>query len=284
MRTMPITWRTRMRLPRDCQLRQDRLVPLLGIDGRTVHVELLGEGQPAVVVETGFRGLASQWREVADAVSEHTTVVLYDRAGHGESAAVRTPRTPEAIASELHRVLEEVRAPPPWVLVGHSVGGLYMRTFAKLFDAEVAGLVLAESSVEGQRKRRRDSLSYTRDRWMNARPVIEVMASTRSARNADVRTLLDELRHFRRVVDGEPVLAQGAIGTRPVVVLTQRLTAADGHSAWRELQASLTNLSSRAEHLVSDIGGHDLHRDDPELVVASIVRVVEEVREQSSRD
>ena len=183
------------------------------------------------------------------------------------------------VVGELHGALSLLGVEAPWILVGHSIGGLYARVFAREFGHDVAGLVLIDSSVEGQRQARARSRSRLRNTLMNLRPVIEILISPRRVRGADRRTLFDELREFRHAVDGPPALVDGALGDTPIVIVTQRpRPTTPGWRDWERLQAGLTRLSTNAQHVYSEIGGHDLHNDDPDLVVGSVLRVVTAAR------
>ena len=91
-----------------------------------------------------------EWRSIAETLAAQTTVVTYDRAPYGASSRAADRRTPADIAGDLHVVLQALGIAGPVVLVGFSVGGMYVRKYAALHPDEVAGMVLVESSHEGQ--------------------------------------------------------------------------------------------------------------------------------------
>ncbi len=103
-----------------------------------------GAGQPTVLFEAGIGATHLNWRGIQDSVATLTRAVSYDRAGLGWSSPCRTPRTPGNIAAELHQMLQMANLQPPYILVGHSFGGLVMRRFALLYPDEVLGLVLVD--------------------------------------------------------------------------------------------------------------------------------------------
>jgi len=103
-----------------------------------------GEGVPTVLFESGIAATHLNWREVQCAVAGFARTVSYDRAGLGWSSPANTPRTPANIAIELHAMLRLAGIKPPYILVGHSFGGLVMRRFALLYPDEVAGVVLVD--------------------------------------------------------------------------------------------------------------------------------------------
>ena len=104
----------------------------------------MGKGSPAVVLESGISATSVNWRRVQAGISEFTRVLSYDRAGLGWSDPARTPRTASQIAEELHAMIEAASIPPPYVLVGHSFGGVVVRLYAMRYPEDVAGLVLVD--------------------------------------------------------------------------------------------------------------------------------------------
>lgn len=109
-----------------------------------LHVYELGEGVPPVVLEAGISATCVNWRRVQTEVAKFTRVLAYDRAGLGWSDPARTPRTAAQIVEELHAMLREAGVPAPYVLVGHSFGGLVVRLYALRYPGEVTGLVLVD--------------------------------------------------------------------------------------------------------------------------------------------
>jgi pimeloyl-ACP methyl ester carboxylesterase len=103
-----------------------------------------GKGEPTVLFESGIGATHLNWRGIQDPIARLTRTISSDRAGLGWSSPCRTPRTPENIATELHEMLAVARLQPPYVLVGHSFGGLVMRRFALLYPQEVTGVVLVD--------------------------------------------------------------------------------------------------------------------------------------------
>jgi pimeloyl-ACP methyl ester carboxylesterase len=103
-----------------------------------------GSGSPTVLFESGIGATHLNWRRVQDAVAEFTATVSYDRGGLGWSSPSRSPRTPGNIAAELHEMLRSGGIRPPFILVGHSFGGLVMRRYALLYPDEVAAILLVD--------------------------------------------------------------------------------------------------------------------------------------------
>jgi len=117
-------------------------------DGRRIYVSDKGRGTgagPTVVFESGIAATSQNWLRVQEEVARYTRAVSYDRGGLGWSSECASERTPSNIAAELRQVLQQAEIPGPYVLVGHSFGGLVVRRFAAMYPAEVAGLVLVDS-------------------------------------------------------------------------------------------------------------------------------------------
>src|SRR6202044_4037327 len=104
-----------------------------------IEATVFGDGSPAVVIEPSFGGSAAGWRSIAETLAADTTVVTYDRAPYGASSRAADRRTPADIAGDLHAVLQTLGLSAPLVLVGFSAGGLYVRKYAAMYPADVAG-------------------------------------------------------------------------------------------------------------------------------------------------
>ena len=119
------------------------------IGDHKLHLVCMGKGSPTVVFEAGMGDGGSVWNGVQQKIAETTRACSYDRAGVGSSdPASNLPRGGEAITAELHLLLANAGIPPPYVLVGHSVGGIFVRLFASRYPREVVGMVLLLSSLK----------------------------------------------------------------------------------------------------------------------------------------
>jgi pimeloyl-ACP methyl ester carboxylesterase len=126
---------------------------LVDIGERALHLHCVGEGSPTVVFEAGLGGGVLDWTLVQDAVGEFTRACAYDRPGIGWSDAASGPLSRADVAANLHVLLDNADVDGPLVLVGHSLGGFYVRAFAESWPDRVAGVVLVESSHENQGRR-----------------------------------------------------------------------------------------------------------------------------------
>jgi pimeloyl-ACP methyl ester carboxylesterase len=117
---------------------------LVDLGSHRLHLLELGRGSPTILLEAGLMSTVLSWNELQRELAGSFRVVSYDRAGLGWSELGPMPRTADRIVDELHTLLERAAIPPPYVLVGHSFGGLTMPLFAARFPDEVAGMVLVD--------------------------------------------------------------------------------------------------------------------------------------------
>lgn len=118
---------------------------LVDVGGHRLYIVCTGSGSPAVVLQSGLGESSSYWSRIAPAVAESTTVCVYDRAGHGRSDVPPGPQDGISLATDLHTLLERAAVPRPYVLVGHSSGGPYVRVFADRYPDQIAGMVLLDA-------------------------------------------------------------------------------------------------------------------------------------------
>lgn len=116
------------------------------IGGCRLHLRRMGHGSPVVILESGLSASCINWTRVQQDLASITTVAAYDRAGLGWSDAARSPRTSARIADELHALLGRAGLEPPYVIVGHSFGGLIARSYYRRFADEVGGLVFVDTT------------------------------------------------------------------------------------------------------------------------------------------
>ena len=122
------------------------------VEGHKMHYQTAGTGSPTVIFESGHASTLEDWRDIFPAVAKMTRVVCYDRPGMGSSAESAKPRTYKQIVLELHSMLQQAKIPPPYILVGHSMGGGLIRAFASDYRSEVAGMVFVDPLFENMFK------------------------------------------------------------------------------------------------------------------------------------
>ena len=122
---------------------------ILSVGGQNLHIKILGESGPAIVFEAGLGNNSSTWKFVAGPIAKFARVVLYDRAGLGQSLPVMSKNSAvlaDQVAANLRKLLDTADIHPPYMLVGHSLGGLYVQMFARKYPSDVSGVVLLNSA------------------------------------------------------------------------------------------------------------------------------------------
>lgn len=129
-----------------------RIGNAIDIGGRTINLFCSGEGSPTVVFESGGNSPGYEWSSIQSEVAGFTRACWYDRAGVGWSDPPLSPRTSGSVANDLHQALSHAGVLPPYVMVGASIGGDYVRIYTARYPQEVAGLVLVDSSHPDQQE------------------------------------------------------------------------------------------------------------------------------------
>ena len=119
---------------------------LIDVGDHRLYLSCTGSGEPTVILEPGLGGTSAAWGWIAPAVAAHTRVCVYDRAGRGRSDPSPTPQDGDQIATDLHTLLERADITGPLVMVGHSLGGLYVLDYTARYPQQVAGMVLLDAT------------------------------------------------------------------------------------------------------------------------------------------
>lgn len=268
------------------------------VGGRQMHLLCQGQEGPAVILESGIPGTSLGWTSVMEDIALFTKVCAYDRAGYGWSEAGAEPRTISNIATELRALFHKTGVHPPYVLAGHSFGGLVVQFYASRFPDQVAGMVLVDSAHPDLARRsghvERMGGVALRLKLMAplgiARLIIDPPAGSPESRPSSVRKMEKELlattRSFRAMaseMEGLPESLNQAIedrprlGRKPLVVLTEGRRRME---FWHAMQEQFTELSDSSEWQVVDGAGHFIHQDQPDVVVDAVRRVVDSARGQ----
>ena len=235
---------------------------LVDVDGRELYIECHGAGSPVVVIQAGMNGSAADWSRVTPEVAPSTTVCAYDRAGHGWSDGAGTPQDGSAIAADLHTLLGRAGVAGPFVLVGHSSGGPYMRTFAATYPDEVAGMVMVDAQPADAFTALPDYSSFY-DQYR----VVTTLAPSLSrvglgifllgspADPSGVVTAIS-MRDEAMALPDALLQAQGlmTIGDRPLIVLS---AGAGNQAGWSTGQEHMVALSTNAAHRVIRSATHE---------------------------
>jgi pimeloyl-ACP methyl ester carboxylesterase len=242
---------------------------LVDLGGRSLYLDCRGAGSPTVVLEAGMGGGAASWATVFDDVAATTRVCAYDRAGLGSSSP-RGPHTLADATTDLRAALAAAGEQPPFLVVGHSLGGAYARVFASDHPGETAGLLMLD----------------TFDPDLQADWIHPLLAGLRPEYDAELQGLRDLVAGVEHLdwPTSEQQLRSADLGALPMDVLVAaryepRLDATTNRriaEAWIDAYRSLTDGPVRYE--IAEGSGHVIPIDRPDLVVAAIRRQVAEAR------
>jgi pimeloyl-ACP methyl ester carboxylesterase len=234
---------------------------LVDVGGHRLYIECTGSGSPTVVLQSGLGESSSYWAHIASAVAGSTTVCRYDRAGHGRSDEAAGPQDGIALATDLHTLLERAGVPGPYVLVGHSSGGPYVRVFAARYPDEVAGMVLLDAQPADAFTALPDypgtyqslRLAYGLGPSLARIGLLGIALGLPADQStpAAARAARDELAALPTALDQAKALT--SLGDRPLVVVT----AGSGQQAgWLAAQESMTSLSTSSVQRVVATATH----------------------------
>jgi pimeloyl-ACP methyl ester carboxylesterase len=227
------------------------------VDGHRVAYRVLGAGEPAIVMIAGLGDGMATFQDVASDLATTTTVIVYDRAGYGASDRAPGARDAEAADRELSALLQLSGIDGPYVLVGHSLGGLYAEYFAARHPDQVLGVVLEES-------RPADFTRRCEAAGISSCTLPASMAWTLpQGGGAELAALPATFAQVERV--------QGASGTTTLVL--SRPTPANPSAfdiLWSAAQRDLTTRYPGARQLVASSSGHYIHLDRPEWLVEAV--------------
>jgi pimeloyl-ACP methyl ester carboxylesterase len=263
---------------------------LVQAGGSLLHVLCTGSGSPTILLEAGAGGNHLDWSLVQPQLARTNKVCSYDRAGFGWSSGTRRSRTVDNIADELHRVAAAMDLAPPFVIVGHSFGGLIALHYAARYGTEVAGLVLLDPAHPDQ---------FQRFRHAGVRLPQPERAAMRTPPTAATYGLPDRLHGIALHLARRPEARLSAfaemtllpvnavrVNSNPLPRVAARIVIhgnrewdgpyPDGRMerAWSEMQADLALRLEAPPPIVALASGHQIALDSPELVVRTVREVI----------
>ena len=291
---------------------------LVDVNGHRMHLDCSGAGSPTVVMDAGLGDSSVTWALVQREVATFTRACSYDRPGYGWSDGAKVPRDSLAVARQLHALLAAAAIPGPYLLVGHSFGGLNQLVFHSLYPSEVAGIVLVDSSHPDQLDRLPPDVSIeAAEASTKYRPLLAWLGLGRllgwcrddytfpnvgaawqkiapeaiavDCRTAAFRATRDEELAFR--LSTREAGASGSLGALPLVVLSHDphvgigfppAEAAQGEAAWNQMQEELRGLSTNSRRVIARGSSHYVESYRPELVITAIREVDDAARNGTS--
>lgn len=277
---------------------------LVNVDGLTMHINCTGDGSPAVILDSGLGDSYVSWRKVQPEIAKLTRVCSYDRAGLGYSNSTSEPRTSKVIAEQLHALLQAAQIPPPYILVGHSMGGYDVRVYASLYRHDVIGMVLVDASHPDQENRLPPELKGMEGNWLREAEFLEYTTpfgiprllgfcdENPVVRAADcnfqtAREAVAELQAFN--TSAAQAAASGSLGDMPLAVLSHDPAKPSSefppdlnktvNQAWDKMQDELAHLSTRGTRTIAKNSGHYIQSDRPDVVIEAVRNVTEDARQ-----
>ena len=241
-------------------------MPKINIGKREIFHLCIGSGSPSVILEAGMGDISESWTHIQPAVARFTRVLSYDRAGLGQSDIPPRPRTCQDMVDDLQSLLAGANIPPPYILVGHSFGGMLVRLFAGQHPKDVAGMVLVDSTHED----RTDGFEKVLSEELIARNRAYLVDPSKNPELVDRIPSELQVRDARRPFDF------------PLAVLTRGLPdepdniwpSAELQCVERELQIEFLKLSPKSSLVIAEKSGHWIQNDQPELVIDAIRKVM----------
>jgi pimeloyl-ACP methyl ester carboxylesterase len=280
------------------------------VNGHKMHLFCVGEGSPTVILESGLNDSWLSWYKVQPAVAKFTRVCSYDRASVGWSDAQPEPPDSRNIALHLHSLLNNAKVKPPYVLVGHSIGGIHTRVYQHVYPSDVVGMILVDSSHPDQMKRFPSQLT----KWIALQrmefklmkfampfgiPRFVGLCGDGPAEIRDALRTVECQMRWAKTQEAESnafdsSAAEGrmadSLGSMPLIVLSRDpdksglpdLIGADVTKqtdiSWGQMQEELSHLSTGGSRVVAKGATHYVQLDRPDLVIDAVHLAVDASR------
>lgn len=277
-------------------------------DGRRIYMDCQGTGLPAVIFDSGSGGGFQAWTKVKPEIAKTNMACTYDRASIGVSDPGPLPRDAAAVANDLDALLTAAKIPAPYVLVGHSLGGIHVRQYANTHLDKVAGMVLVDASGDNQRALFRAAIpraandplwNFDEENWRRCVTILrgallprtdptlkecmgndlEIVDANFSGLHAMEHSSIDQLAASRRSYGAMPliVLTAGKGSALPPPYDAADQAAFD--KVWADLQRDQASLSTIGERRVVAGAGHAIQFDAPQAVITAIRDVLAAVKQ-----
>lgn len=226
-----------------------------------MFANIIGEkkDKPTVVMDAGYGDYSKGWNAIISEVSLLTEVLVYDRAGLGKSEPSSNPRNSREMVKELKELLSKLNINPPYIVVGHSFGGVNARLFASKYPEDVCGLLLVDSTPEDYRERFLPTMSEDFQEAYNKQFVHE-------GNYEEFMESLDQLKEDQKKLNV------------PLIVLSagkKNYYSPESQGLWNTMQEEILLISSISEFMIAEDSTHYIQNDEPALVVGAIRRLIE---------
>lgn len=228
--------------------------------GFKLFTKLYGEktDKPTIVMDAGYGDYSKAWSSIITEISMLTEVLVYDRAGLGKSEKSPNPRTSQEMVEELNQLLIKMKIHPPYILVGHSFGGVNMRIYATKHPNNVAALLLIDSTPEDYKERFLPTMSKEFQQAYNNQFIYE---STYDEFTASLKQLKQTKQQLN-----VPLIVLSAGKKDHYSQKSQEL--------WNEMQKEILEISTKSELIIAKDSAHYIQNDEPFVVIDAIKRLI----------
>jgi pimeloyl-ACP methyl ester carboxylesterase len=255
-----------------------------------LHIYCIGEGSPAIVIDVGAGESYTSWQSVQEQLAQDTRVCAYDRAGYGQSEPGPMPRDSQRAAEELHLLLLNSGEEGPYLLVGHSLGGLNAQVFAASYPEQVVGVVLLDPPPQGWMMG--EGFPELRELFRQQTAAMEAAADAarassdpeEKAQAAFLETVASEHEELL-VQSAQQVGAISSFGQLPLTVIGATEpdprfgeSSAAFRQFWNSESRELAVKSERGRFILAEGSSHHIHLDAPQLVIEAIREILLESR------
>ncbi len=233
----------------------------ISVGEHALRMSINGAGSPTVVLETFGPAYLETWNRIQPEIARFARVVSYDHAGYWASEPGPKPRDAESIARELRAALQSANLPPPYVLVGYSFGGPYIRVFASLYPDEIAGMVFVDPTQEA-------FMAMLNEQFPDMNIVTEAQRLEQYEWGMQWPSMI-QARDARLPVVPITLIT----GAQTQDVLSRKLLP-----LWQAEHAKWLGQFPHAKHFVTTNSGHGIVFTEPELIVAAVREATEQTR------
>ncbi|MGE7129472.1 alpha/beta fold hydrolase [Lysinibacillus xylanilyticus] len=225
-----------------------------------LYAKLIGEknGKPTVVMDAGYGDYSKGWISIVSDVSAFTEVLVYDRAGLGKSEKSSNPRTSREMVKEMKELLTKLEIAPPYIVVGHSFGGVNARLYASEYPNDIAGLLLVDSTTEDYQERflptmRREFQEAYKKQFIHEGNYKEFKESLKQLKDNQIKLNI-------------PLIVLSAGNKHHYTKESQEL--------WNKMQKEILQISTQSEFIIVENSAHYIQNDAPSVVVEAINKLL----------
>lgn len=279
---------------------------LIEVGGHRLHLHCIGEGEPTLIIDAGAADWSLSWLTLQEDLSTLTRTCVYDRAGLGWSEAGEAPRTSDTLVRELHTLLANANIEPPYIFLGHSLGGYNARIYHEQYPDDLAGMILLESAHPDQWNQLPEEVEGLVNEQVGLLNTMSLLSNF-----GIVRLILPEHTHhsedFQGIyrshmatsghmtasayelgggIESATQVPDNSLDDLPLVVVTAAKSFDafrdfvddfpfdESEEVWQALQLELAGLSTNSVHLISPDATHNIHFDDPEIVIEALEQML----------